>query len=275
MAAEVAAAETAARALLADGGWAAARLRPMLAELAVDPLAQPNLRVMRDGVRTGAVLHDDAMMTVTAALMSARALAARPAPLSVIVAGRLALTRFVRAGGARLERWEAGPVGEDASAAALPPARAVGAHWLHDGEVVRTDGRVEARFLAGATEDVLTLTATIKPGTAPSAREYRLADGALIRLAPTDDRVTRAEMLLAYLSAARRVEPDTAEPLTHHPSFGLRWQAMRAWLQAAGPPALPRLAAMAADDPHPEVRAAAAATLARVTARQSAEREAA
>lgn len=266
----VATAETAARALLADAGWVAARLRPLLAELAVDPLAQPNLRVMRDGVRTGAVLHDDAGMTVTAALVSARALAARPAPTSVVVAGRLALTRFVCAGGARLERWEAGPVGQDASAATLPPARPVGAHWLRDGEIVRTDGRVEARFLAGATADVLTLTATIKPGAAPFAREYRLADGALIRLAPTDDRVTRAEMLLAYLSAAKRVAGDTAEPLTHHPSFGLRWQAMRAWLQAAGPPALPRLAEMAGDDPHPEVRTAAAATFARLSAQREA-----
>lgn len=267
---QVAAAEAAARTLLADADWVAARLRPLLSELAVDPLAQPKLRVMRDGVRTGAVLHDDAAMTVTAALVSARALAARPAPLSVIVAGRLALTRFVQAGGARLERWEAGPVNETASAATLPPARAVGAHWLRDGDVVRTDGRVEARFLAGATCDVLTLTATIKPGAAPFAREYRLADGALIRLAPTDDRVTRAEMLLAFLSAARRVDSDVAEPLTRHRSFALRWQAMRAWLQAAGPPALPRLASMAADDPHPEVRAAAAATLTRLSGRQEA-----
>lgn len=265
------AAEAAARALLADPGWIGARLRPLLAGLAADPLAQPALRVMRDGVRTGAVLHDDAAMTVTAAVLSAKALAARPAPARVIVGGRLALTRFVRAGGARLEHWAAGPVDANAGAATLPPARRVGEQFPVDGEVVRIDGRREARWIAGVTGDVLTLTATIKPGGAPFVREYDMATGALVRLAPADDRVARSEMLLTYLDTTGAVDGVLLEPITRHPSFGLRWQAMRAWLQAEGMAALPRLRALAAEDPHPEVRAAAGATLARITARMEAQ----
>jgi HEAT repeat protein len=52
--------------------------------------------------------------------------------------------------------------------------------------------------------------------------------------------------------------------------FAMRWQVMRELLALDTAAALPHLTAMAAQDPHPEVRAAATATLALLRARAAA-----
>lgn len=68
------------------------------------------------------------------------------------------------------------------------------------------------------------------------------------------------------LTLLRHLGRTDAAPLfaeaTQADDFALRWHAMRELVALAPAAALPRLTAMAAADPHPEVRRAAQATLA-------------
>lgn len=180
----------------------------------------------------------------------------------MVFSGRVAVTRYVRAGGATLRRWRAEAAGAGFSAAGAPPALEQEPLRLADGEVRILDGRCEAQLLADAARDVVTLVATVRAGAAPLMREHAVEGGALLRIASADDRSSRTELLLAFLRHAGRAEAGPRfEAATRDPAFQLRWAAMREWLALDARAALPRLEAMAAGDPHGEVRAAAAATL--------------
>jgi HEAT repeat protein len=78
----------------------------------------------------------------------------------------------------------------------------------------------------------------------------------------TDEVSSRTQMMLALL---RTMDRQDAVPLIvdmlEDPNFYARWQAMRELLALDADAALPHLRSLAHCDPHPEVRAAAAATL--------------
>lgn len=250
-----------AAALLTDADWAATLLAPLVDALADNPLFEPPLRANRDGVRIGAVLFDCPAVSIAACRTSAAAMR-RPLPEAITFSGRLAVTRYVRAGGATLRRWRTEPAGARFRADAAPPCREEPALPLSDGDVVAIDGHREAHLPGDATSDVVTLVATIRAGAAPLMREHAIADGRLLRLASGDDRSSRTEMLLSFLRLAGRADAGARfEEATHDLAFHLRWAAMREWLRLDARAALPRLEAMAADDPHDEVRDAAARTL--------------
>ncbi|MFA6606922.1 MAG: hypothetical protein WCS75_07990 [Sphingomonas sp.] len=263
--------EDVAATVLGDADWVGALIAPLVAALAEDPWFEPPFRVARDGLRIGTVLFENAAVSIAATVLSADALAALPPPRTVVVPGRLTLTRYVRAGDARLRLWDAEPMGADFSSETAQPCRAVPPVGLVDGAVVRIDGRTRGHILTDARGDVVTLNATIRAATTPYAREYAIETGALVRLATNDDRAARTQMLLAYLRLAQRpgAEERFAEA-TRDPAFFLRWGAMREWLALDTRAALPRLREMAAADPHAEVRAAATATLALVAERMAA-----
>lgn len=253
-----------AEALLADPGWAEALIAPLVAALAGDPLFEPPLRISRDSVRIGAVLFDCPAAVVSASVIDAAALAALPEPATIVFPGRASVTRYLRAGGAHLRRWTVGSTGSDTAARCTRIADLA----LDDGAVARCDGRVQAQSIAGAAHDPVLLAITLRGGGDSLVREYRVADGSLARVASADDGASRTEMLLAYLRLAGRADAGEAfDAATRDPAFHLRWAAMREWLALDARAALPRLHAMAADDPHPEVRIAAACTLPRVEAR--------
>lgn len=265
-------AERAARALLADDGWVGDLLAPLVKALADDPWFEPPFRVNRDALRIGAVLFESPAVSITATILSADALAALPPPRSVVVPGRLTLTRYVRSGGARLRLWDAvAAAAGDVYAANAGRCVAAPSIDLADGAVVRLDGRTQGHLLEGARADVVTLGATIRAATAPFMREYDIATGALIRTATNDDRAARTQMLLGYLRlAARRDAAAMFDAATRDPAFFLRWAAMREWLAVDAGAAVPRLREMAAGDPNAEVRTAAAATLPLVERRRAA-----
>lgn len=261
-------AEQAAATVLADAAWVGALLEPLVAALAQDPWFEPSFRVARDGLRIGTVLFENPAVSIAATVLSADALAALPPPRTVVVPGRLTLTRYVQAGQARLRLWDADPMRADFSADTAAPCRAAADLVLSDGAVVRIDGRRQAHVIADATRDVVTLNATIRAATAPYAREYAVDGGALVRIATNDDRAARTQMLLSYLRlAARPAATARFAEATHDPAFFLRWAAMREWLATDTVAALPRLREMAAADPNAEIRAAADATLALVAER--------
>ena len=254
--------------LLRDGGWAGALLQPLIDALAADPLFEPPFKASRDGLRVGAVLFDCPAVAISACVTGAAAMRRRPPPASCTFSGRLAVTRFIRAGGATLRRWRTAPAGPDFRAAEAPPCTDMAPLRLADGIVHAIDGRREAQLLADARGDVVTLVATIRAGAAPLMREHAIGDGKLLRVASGDDRASRAEVLLAFLRLAGRADAAPQfDAASRDPAFHLRWAAMREWLALDARAALPRLEAMAADDPHIEIREAAARTLAVVRPR--------
>ena len=261
----------AAEAVLADHGWVGELIAPLMAALANDPWFEPPFRVARDGLRIGTVLFESAAVSIAATVLSADVLARLPAPRTVVIPGRLTVTRYVRAGNARLDFWDAEAMSADFSAGtALPFARAA-SQPLSDGDVVWIDGRTRGHILADATSDVVTLSATIRAATTPYAREYAIDSGALVRVATNDDRAARTQMLLSYLRLAGRSGSGACfEAATRDPAFFLRWAAMREWLALDTGAALPRLLEMAGDDPNAEIRAAAQTTLAQVERRLAA-----
>lgn len=248
--------------LLGNADWAGALLEPLVMALAADPLFEPPLRANRDGLRIGAVLFDCPAASIAACRTSAAAMRRQPAPVTIAFSGRLVVTRYVRAGGATLQRWQADPADADFRASAASPCHALASLALSDGDVHAIDGQREAHLVTGAGSDMVTLVATIRTGTPPLMREHAIADGGLLRVASGDERASRTEMLLAFLRLAGRADAGLQfGEATHDPAFHLRWAAMREWLGLDARAALPRLEAMAAADPHAEIRDAAARTL--------------
>lgn len=263
--------ERAISTLFSDSGWVGELIAPLIAALAEDPWFEPPFRVARDGLRIGTVLFENADVSIAATVLSADALAVVQPPRTVVVPGRVTVTRYVRAGGARMRLWEAEPIRADFSAATAKPCVALADREPIDGDVVRIDGRTQGHILADATSDVVTLSATLRAQTIPYAREYAIDSGALVRVATNDDRAARTQMLLAYLRlAGRRGSEACFAAATRDPAFFLRWAAMREWLASDASAALPRLREMAANDPNAEVRAAANATLAMIEQRLAA-----
>ena len=263
--------ERAISTLLRDHDWVGALIAPLIAALAKDPWFEPPFRVARDGLRIGTVLFESAAVSIAATVLSADALAHLPPPRTVVIPGRVAVTRYVRAGNARLRRWEGEPMLADFSATTAKPCAPLPDLRLGDGDVVRSDGRTQGHVIADATSDVVTLSATLRAQTIPYAREYAIDSGALVRVATNDDRAARTQMLLAYLRlAGRRGSEACFAAATRDPAFFLRWAAMREWLASDARAALPRLREMAGGDPNAEVRAAANATLALVEQRLAA-----
>lgn len=226
---------------------------------------------MRDRTRCGAILYQEAAVTVGLAMLRADAVRAAASAATLAASGRLTVTRYVRAGGAMLRRWTVPPVAAACTATAMGRAVPLGQLALVDGMIVRHDGRVAAQQTVDPAGDLLVLTATIRGGAAPVAREYDRATGRFLRMATTDEGAARAQLLLSVLRASDAAGANAAfDAATRDPAFFLRWSAMREWLAHDGHAAWPRLAQMAQDDPHPDVRTTAAATLAALARRQAA-----
>lgn len=253
-----------ARGLLADSVWIADLIAPLVDALRVDPWFDPALRFTRDSLRTAVVLADLPEVTLTASVTSAARLAQLALPATVVLSGRRALTLHVCAGHAQVRRWRLAETG---------PRHCVEIErqTLRDGDLVAIDGRREGRLIVAADRDVVTVTATAKPGADPLMHEFSTWDGRLVRSATADDRTSRAELLLTLLRASGRSDAaDCFELISSDAAFHLRWAAMREWLMLDARAARPRLAEMAAGDPDAGVRAAAAQTLDRLDARMAA-----
>ncbi|WP_343520130.1 hypothetical protein [Sphingomonas sp.] len=254
--------EAQAKALLLSTDWTERLLAPLIAALRTDPWFEPPFKTSRDALRTGIVLIDCPTVTVAATITSAEALRKIPVPATLVIPGRITLTRYVRGGNASMRRWQAKLAGPDFNAAAEPPAAEIEPLVLGDGELVRQDGRRCGHLVVEADSDIVALIATIKPGAAPLMREYAVTDGRFVRAASADDATSRIEMLLTFLRISGRADAAEAfESASRHPAFHLRWAAMREWLMLDARTARRRLAEMGAGDPNAEVRAAARATL--------------
>ncbi|KQM61811.1 MULTISPECIES: hypothetical protein [unclassified Sphingomonas] len=258
--------EAAARALVEDAGWVGALLAPWIARLRDDPLSEPPFRSQRDTLRTGMVLAETPVASLTMAAIDPLAPAARTMPDTIVVGGRVSWTRYLRGGDARLWRWRADRIDDHWHGGIAASARPLAVQPLTDGAVVRLDGRSDAMLLVDPSAPIVSITITLRPGAAPFMREYDRVGGALVRVATLDDGAARSTMLLTLLRELGQADAEVFDALSRDPAFFVRWDAMHEWLASDARAALPRLRTMT-DDPHPDVRAAAQAMLPLVEAR--------
>lgn len=260
-------------ALFKDRGWIAPMLGALVAGMRADPLFEPPLLALGDEVQRGLLLIQTPAASIAVARMSAPALARRAegAAHAVVMSGALGALHIVDPGGGRLHWWQGDAPAADFSAATASQVREGGSTMLAAGQTLRVDGRCQAYAIEGAARDILLLRAAVHVDRVAFQREFSTGDGRLIAASATRDEASRMRMLLTMLRSIGCSKAGEAfEAVLAEPEFDLRWHAMREWLLLDPAAAFPHLAILAANDPHPEVRAAAATTLHRITERRAA-----
>jgi hypothetical protein len=168
----------------------------------------------------------------------------------------------MKAGGATISFWEAPPITDTFLASQAGKCRLTGRRRLEDGEEIVIDGRYQSFIIEHAESDMLYFQAIARTGAAPLAAEYDSKSLTFIGASSTDEASSRVQMMVSLL---RTMERDDALPLIEEalasPHFYTRWHIMRELLAMDADAALPALRRMAANDAHPEVRAAARQTL--------------
>lgn len=249
---------------MADHGWVQQRLRAALALCAADAFARPPLRIFSGSALSGLILAEVAPITLSLMIRPFN----QPAPRdpSVIFSPGHGLTQIVRSGGAAIRRYRVRLSEEERAGkfrqATAAPLEDLGQAPLADGDQIRIDQQSESFNLIPGDSDLVMLQLFVHAASRVPMREYDPATGRLIRAAAAGRATSFRQMGLAVLRAFGRTD---AAPLfaaaLDDDDFAMRWQVMRELVALAPQSALPHLSAMAADDPHPEVRAAAQATL--------------
>ena len=250
---------------LSDTDWLRDRIDAALALLAADPFARPPLRMVGggDGGAGGLVLADHGAIRLTLQLRPFTANSAAPGT-AVFVPGHAAI-HVLCCGGAELRAHAvAVSATEDAggfTAQGAARCRSQPPRPLRTGETLILDTARQSFTLQGARRDVLFLELTVQPPSCLPIRAYDIASGRLTHVSASRRDSSFRQMALALLRQLGRTD---AAPLfvaeTASEDFAARWNAMRELVALDPAAALPHLAAMAAHDPHPEVRRAAAAT---------------
>lgn len=244
-----------AHALIGDADWAAALIEPLIAA----PLADWPVAARRSNVRATLLLARHRAAALSIAMFH------RDASRETLVAGgRLTLAR-VLSGRGHVERRLAGPVRADFTAADAPRLAPCRSTRFGPGAILRLDGRRDCWRLCPDIGGAVLLVLTLEHRAATVMRAYHGPDGTLARVTASEGAAARAAMLVAMLDALRIEHAGAAyAAAATHPAFFVRWQAMRAWCARNPADAAPRLRRMAAADPHPEVRAAAAEAARRI-----------
>lgn len=256
---------------LSDTDWLRDRLDAALTLLAAVPFARPPTRMVGggDGGAGGLVLVDHGAIRLTLQLRPFTAKSAAPGT-AVFVPGRAAI-HVLDCGGAELRAHavavsaaeEAGGfTANDAAPCHTQPPRP-----LRTGETLILDTTRQSFTLRGIGRDILFLELTVQPPSRLPIRAYDIAGGRLTHISASRRDSSFRQMALALLRQLGRTD---AAPLfvaeTASEDFAARWTAMRELVALDPATALPHLGAMAAADPHPEVRRAAAATHALIQA---------
>jgi HEAT repeat protein len=256
-----------ARRLFEDEAAIAALLDRAISAAAYDPFCRPPLRASRNAVQDGLLLFSDPALTVQIAVMSADSLAIKRSspegPPAISFTGQRSLFRFLKGGGGTVSVWSSPFLGPGFSAASGDRCRFRERRRLADGDVIELDGRRESFIVDAAVSDLVYLFAATPLGAGPVAVDYDPHTLRAMAASSTDDAGSRTQMMLALLRTMGRADaaPLFAQLLDAR-HFHSRWQAMREFVALDADSALPHLRHMAERDPHREVRAAAAATLA-------------
>lgn len=257
------------------GAWGAIDevLDGLVAAARGDPYFRPHFDVVSNEVQSGLILFDRPALSLTLAIMSADAIAAKRAErkggASLTFSGRRTAFHFIRGGGATLSLWEAPKIEAGFTAGASGGCRFAGRLHLEDGKKLDLDGRRFTFIVEEAERDIAYVAAETSLGAGPLSVEYDWKTRRFIGASSTDEASSRTQMMLTLL---RTMERRDAVPLFREmlrsEHFYARWQTMREFLALDAGAALPHLREMAADDPHCEVRGVAAQTLDRLFAEE-------
>lgn len=259
----------AARALFADDAWVDALIAHLARSMRDDPYFEPPFRALHSDIHSGLLVFEDAHITIAAGVSRVMQLAAKKNVVgkaaSVNFIGQVSLLKFVKAGGARIGFWEGPEIGENFSAATAGCAHRTESRAIADGEILVVDGRRQSYAIEHAASNLVVLQANLRTGQAPVSVEYDAASGAYLGCSATDDGASRIQMIATLV---RKLGHDQAfeaiAAFLDHPSFFVRWHAMRELVGIDAAAALPHLKRMAARDPHPDPRAAARVVLDRI-----------
>jgi hypothetical protein len=251
---------------LRDIGWLRARLASALALFEIDIFARPPLRPIGggDGI-VGLILAEIGPVRLSLQIHRVEQGGAA-SPAAVFTPGAAAI-RVLASGGAMLHRHHVAlPDAEEAglfSAASAAPCHNAPPRALAQDEILQLDTAREAFSLAEATGDVVLLELAVQPSSPLPIRCYDAASGRLVHVSASRRDSSFRQMALTLLRSFGRTD---AAPLfveaTHDADFATRWAALRELVALDPAAAQARIDAMAASDPHPEIRRAAAATLA-------------
>ena len=238
----------------------------LLAASAADPFFRPPFHPFSHDVHDALLLYHHADLSISLGTTPVDMIAAKKTsasgPTSIRFNGVTTLFRYLRAGGATLSFWEAPPITGLFNASQAGHARLVDRRRIEDGEEIVFDGRHQSFIIEHATSDITFFQALVRVDAAPVATEYDSKSLAFVAASSTDETSSRVQMMVTLL---RTMEREDAVPLIvralDSPYFYERWHIMRELLALDADAALPHLRRMAADDPHPEVRAAAGQTL--------------
>ncbi len=248
---------------LTDLGWLESRLDSAARLAGADPFAVPPLRAFGDMGFGGLMLAECGPMNLS---LLVRSWNMTEPPASVTFRPGHVLTRIVRSGGARALHYRAALTEPERAgqfvAARTAPCNLVGETALVAGTSFATDKSGEAFLVVGGDGDVVLLQLSVAVPSPVPTRCYAANDGRLLRTAASSPQGSFQQMALSLLRmmGRRDAAPQFAAALATD-DFAARWQSMRELVALDALAARPHLAAMAAGDPHPEVRAAAAATL--------------
>jgi hypothetical protein len=257
---------------LADGfmdqvGAHAELFDDMIAACRADPFFQPPFYPLTSDIHTALLLFHHPLLSIALGVASVDQLAAKKRAHggvgSIGFSGLLTKFRYLKAGSATLSFWEAPPAGDDFVAARAGRARFVEERRLADGDEIVFHGARQSFVIEHALEDMVYLQAMVRVDAAPLATEYDRETLSFLGASSTDESSSRIQMMVSLLRAMDREDalPLMEKELTS-PHFNTRWHIMREMLALDAQAALPALKRMATGDPHPEVRAAAATTLA-------------
>jgi hypothetical protein len=232
-----------------------------------DPFFRPPFQPMSSDIHNAFLLYHHPDLSIALGATGVDMLAAKKAgprgATSIGFTGVTTLFRYLRAGGATISFWEAPPITALFDAAQAGNARLVDRRRIEDGEEIVIDGRHQSFIIDHATSDMIFFQALVRVDAAPVAVEYDSRTLAFIGASSTDETSSRVQMMVSLL---RTMDREDAVPLIvealDSPHFYTRWHIMRELLALDAEAALPHLRRMAESDPHPEVRAAAAQTLA-------------
>ncbi|HEY5711886.1 MAG TPA: HEAT repeat domain-containing protein [Allosphingosinicella sp.] len=231
-----------------------------------DPFFRPPFHPMSSEIHTGLLLFHNVDLSIALGVSGVDQLAAKKAgkrgATSIGFTGVTSLFRYMKAGDATVSFWEAPPITDAFVASDAGQCRLVDRRRIADGDEILIDGRYQSFIVEHATSDMVYLQAIVRPEAAPLTAEYDSKSLSFIGASSTDEASSRVQMMVSLL---RTMEREDALPLIEEslasPHFYTRWHIMRELLAMDAERALPSLRAMAANDPHPEVRATAKRTL--------------
>lgn len=252
---------------LRDTAWLDRWIDALAAGARADPFFEPPLVPLNNGYHVGLQLFSHPFARLSVGVLPVDRLAAKKArrrgPAAITFTGTVSLQKFIKADNAVLTMWRATPATADFELATAPGCRVEANRTLADGDLLWLDGRRQSYVVERATADLVVLQAEILVDPAPLLVEYDADTRQPVSVCSTDDGASRTQMLLSFLRCLGKAHAgDVAGSVTDSPHFFVRWHAMRELLAMDIAFALPHLRAMAAADPHAEVRRTAAGVLA-------------